>query len=59
MQAELFNHKPVERAPFDASVASKEFAYTLYDFDGQLTRDALCLRVELYTREILAQVGVR
>jgi|GEM_PF-5826710 hypothetical protein len=59
MQTELFDPKPAVRAPFDVSVYASEFAHTLYDLDGQASVENLYFRVELYTRELLAQVGVK
>lgn len=57
LQNTLFS-EPV-RAPADIPMAAREFADKLYDWDGQLTRDALSFRIELYTREVLAQFGVK
>jgi hypothetical protein len=46
------------RAP-DITVVSREFADRIYDDYGQITRDALQFRIELYTRAALAQFGVQ
>jgi hypothetical protein len=58
MQVGLFD-EPAVKAPFDVGLASREFADTLYDIDKEFTREYLAFRVELYTRDLLAQFGIR
>ncbi len=65
MQTELFAEPEVKTSLSqakaslpDISVLSRNFADNLYDYDGQVTRDGLSFRVELYTRTVLAQFGI-
>jgi hypothetical protein len=60
-QIEMFA-EPKAQAPVrvpDITVVSREFADMIYDDYGQISRDALQFRIELYTRAALAQFSVQ